>query len=206
MRLLCSVKLCYKAIKNKISVSTDFLLFFAVAVVVLPIQWLGAWMLAIFIHELCHFLTLQFCGVSVNTMQISCQGVTMYTESISLGKEALCAYAGPIGALIILLFARHLPRTAICTLVFSAYNLLPVFPLDGGRGLGCLLMKLLPERTAKKFMRYVENLVLMGVSILALYAVFVLGLGLLPAMFIVLLLIRCTGIKIPCKKGRLGLQ
>lgn len=130
----------------------------------------------------------------------------METDGISLGKEAVCAYAGPLGALLLLFFTRQLPRTAICVLVQSIYNLLPVFPLDGGRGLGCLLRKLLGEDRGEETFRAVETAVLILLILLALYAVVKLGLGLLPALAVVLLIIKNKKINIPCKKMLKGLQ
>lgn len=200
------VRQFYRVAKGKIRVSADLLFLFAVAFILVPVQWIGAWIFAISVHELSHYIALRLCGGTVTDISISCRGVVMQTQALSLGKEAICAYAGPLCALSILLFSRYFPRTAICTLVLSAYNLLPVFPLDGGRGLGCLLRKVLPELTAVRVFSVVENSVLLGILFIALYSVFCLNLGLLPAALAVLLLLRSKGIKFPCKKCRLGLQ
>ena len=204
--MLCFVKQCYRAVKKNATVSADFLVMLAAAVLLVPIQWLGAWILALTIHELCHYLAVRACGGTVAAIHLTCRGIIMDAEPLSLGKEALCAYAGPIGALAVLLVARYVPRTAICTLCFSAYNLLPIFPLDGGRGLGCILKKHLTDSVADRVLRYIENIVLLGILIVAAISVFHLGLGLLPAVIAVLLFCRSKGLKSPCKKCRLGLQ
>ena len=195
-----------ESVRRKVSVSTDFLFFLAIAVLFIPANWLGAWILALTVHELFHYIALKICGGTIIGVRIDRRGVIMEAQPMSLGKEAFCAYAGPVGALIILPFARYVPRTAICTLVFSAYNLLPIFPLDGGRGLCCLLMKFLSNQLATRVMRYLENVLLLGILIIAIYSVFQLGLGLLPAILAVFLFCRCKGLKIPCKNRRLGLQ
>ena len=178
----------------------------AVALLLVPIQWICAWTLALFIHELCHYIALRLCGGQVVSIRIGCRGVVMETGPLPFGREAICAYAGPIGALTIFIIAQYVPRTAICTLVFSAYNLLPVFPLDGGRGLGCLLRKVLPEDKAEAAQQHIENCVLIGIVLVAIYAVFCLELGILPGAVAVTLFWKSKGIKIPCKKCRLGLQ
>ena len=206
MHLRLSVKQCWMAVRKNIEISTTFLFLIAIALIIVPIQWLCAWILALIIHELCHYICLKLFGVRVYKIRIECRGAIMVAEPLSLGKEAICAYAGPIGSLLVLFIARYMPRTAICTFVFSAYNLLPVFPLDGGRGLGCLLRKIFPEGTASMVQKSVENTVLLSVVIVAFYAVFRLGLGLLPAAVAVILFWRAKGIKIPCKKSLLGLQ
>ena len=206
MHLLRSVKQCYRAIEGKIAVSTDILFFLAIALLLVPLQWLMAWILAITIHELFHYLALRISGASVMHIRISCKGVVMDTDALPLWREAFCAYAGPVGALIILFFSSYLPRTAICTLVFSAYNLLPVFPLDGGRGLACIIKNVLPERLAVPILLAIENIVLASIVIISLYSVFKLGLGLVPAGLALILLVRSKGIKFPCKKQLLGVQ
>lgn len=206
MHLRLSVKRFWKVVRGNIAVSTTFLFLIAAALIVVPIQWVCAWILALTIHELCHYICLKLLGARVHKISIESRGVIMEAEPLSLGKEAICAYAGPVGSLLVLIIARYVPRTAICTLVFSAYNLLPVFPLDGGRGLGCLLRKFISEDRAIKAQRYIENAVLLGIVLIALYAVFRLCLGILPAVMAVILFWRSKGIKFPCKKCRLGLQ
>lgn len=201
-----SVKQYLQTVRTKISISTECIFVIAVAFLLVPIHWLCAWLLAVCIHELCHYACLKLFGARVHKIHIGHQGVIMQTDPLPLEKEALCAYAGPLGALAVFVFARQAPRTAICTLVFSAYNLLPVFPLDGGRGLGCLLRKMLPEEKAAQLQKYIEATVLIGILIIALYAVIRLGLGILPAAIAALLFWRAKGIKIPCKKRLQGLQ
>ena len=206
MLLLHFVRRCYRAAKEKLSVTTEFFFFLAVVFLLVPIQWFGAWVLALSFHELCHYTALRLCGGEVAGIQIGCRGITIKTQPLSFGKEAFCAYAGPLGGLVVLLFARYLPRTAICELLFSAYNLLPIFPLDGGRGLTCILKKFLPTVIADRVSCYVENGTLLSIFVIAIYAVFRLGLGLLPAVISVIVLLRSKGIKLSCKKVRLGLQ
>lgn len=204
--MLCSVKPCYKAAKKIVTVSADLFIMLAVAVLLVPIQWLAAWILALSVHELCHYLAIRICGGNITGIRITCRGIIMDAEPLPLGKEALCAYAGPVGALVVLVAARYVPRTAICTLCFSAYNLLPIFPLDGGRGLGCILKKFLSDSAAIRVLGYIENIVLLGIVSIAAISVFYLGLGLLPAAAAALLFWRNKGLKSPCKKRRLGLQ
>ena len=51
------------------------------------------------------------------------------------------ALAGPFGGLVLLLTARWLPRLAICGLMQSVFNLLPISPLDGSRAVSAMLQR-----------------------------------------------------------------
>lgn len=206
MRLCNFVKRYCKSDSPRIVLSASFLYILAGAILLVPIYWIAAWLLALTIHELCHYVALKLCGANVSHIRLGGNGIVMETQQLSYGKEAICAYAGPLGALLILLFARYVPRTSICTIVLSAYNLLPIFPLDGGRGLGCALKARLPENVALCIMRHIENAVLALIAMLMCYAVWKLDLGILPALVAIILLCRSKRIKFPCKKRRLGLQ
>lgn len=195
-----------RTVREQVSVSADFYIGMAIALLLLPLPWLCAWLLASAVHELCHYLALRCCGCRVSAIHISLKGTFMETDRLSLGNEAFCAYAGPVGAAVLLLFAKQLPRTAVCVLMQSAYNLIPVFPLDGGRGLGCLLKRQFGEETGKRIFSIIEAFTLLLIFLLAAYSVIKLGLGLLPAAIAVIFVVRHKRINIPCKKKRLGLQ
>ena len=206
MPLRSSALKSLRTVKDFVSVSADFYIGMAMALLLLPLPWLCALLLSSFVHELCHYLALRYTGCRVTAIHISLKGAFMETDRLTFGKEAFCAYAGPVGALALLLFARLLPRTAVCVLMQSAYNLIPVFPLDGGRGLGCLLKRLFGEAKGSRIFACMEALTLLGIVILATYSVIKLGLGLLPALIAVILVVRNKKINIPCKKKPLGLQ
>ncbi|MDR2615250.1 MAG: site-2 protease family protein [Oscillospiraceae bacterium] len=110
----------------------------------------GAWELAaltaiaVLAHELGHYAALRLCGGSVGVVRVGLMGVSMEYGGLSYGGEVITAMAGP-GASVVLaaaaaLFGRVFEidtayRLAGLSLVFALFNLLPVFPLDGGRAL-----------------------------------------------------------------------
>lgn len=162
----------------------------ALMLLILPLNWLLAAGTAAFFHELCHYLALSLCAVPVFRVQISGRGAMMDTAPMGLRQEFLCALAGPLGGLFLLLFIRHIPRIAICAGVQSLFNLLPVYPLDGGRALRCLAQRYLPPDGAALLLKWTARLCLGGIVVLGLLAAIRYHLGLLPLLLAIILCIR----------------
>lgn len=135
---------------NTMSVTPGFLIQLATAVLLLPFDWIVAWLFAAAFHEFCHYITLRSCGVRVYSIQIGFSGAIIETDAMLPKQELLAALAGPFGGFLLLLLLRIFPRIAICALLQSLFNLIPLHPFDGGRALralfSCLRAKALPEK------------------------------------------------------------
>lgn len=162
----------------------------ALMLFLLPLKWIGGYILAAAWHEGCHLLALGLCSGEVSRLQIGAAGAVIESGPLSRGKELLCALAGPIGGLLLLPFARWIPRTAVCAVFQSLYNLLPVYPLDGGRALSCLAFMVFPPLTAERFCRLAEFTCLCAIGLGAAYATFVWKLGVMPLLFAWVLILR----------------
>lgn len=106
---------------------------------VLPLPWVAELAAAAGFHELCHYLAIGALGGQVRQIRLGLFGAVMDTV-LPEDREWLAAAAGPAGSfLLVLLFRRHWPRLALWGLTQGTFNLLPLYPLDGGRILRCLL-------------------------------------------------------------------
>ncbi len=165
-------------------ISAGVLIFCAALVLILPLQWVGAVILAAVVHELCHATAICFLGGSIESISIGSRGIVMRTQPMSGTREIICALAGPLGSLCLLLFVRWLPRTAVCGLFHGLYNLLPLLPMDGGRVLRGIIFGLLKPPRAEKLFRWIQRGVrlLLGICCLVLLSragVFAVILGIL---------------------------
>lgn len=175
------------------------LLFLALALLLLPLNWVFAAILAAVIHELCHYAVVRLCGGEVRRLWVGLTGAQMEVRRLTPGKELLCALAGPAGGLALLLVVRWFPRTAVCGGLHALFNLLPVYPLDGGRALRCGAELLLPMDIGDKVCTAVEWVCLISVLLLGTYGTVALHLGLFPMILSLSLVIRAFRGKIPCK-------
>lgn len=170
------------------------LIILALAVLILPLQWIFAVVLAAAFHELCHYLAVKACGGEIHRLSVGISGARMEVTGLSEMQELLCALAGPAGGLLLLLFARWLPRTAVCAAFQSLFNLIPVYPLDGGRALRCCLDRIMPDKT-ERICLWIRQLCLAGIALLGLYGTVILRLGLLPMGLSAMIFV-----KIACKQ------
>lgn len=162
----------------------------ALAVLVLPLRWLGAAVLAAAVHEGCHWAAVKLCGGQVHKLSAGLWGAEMTVTGLNAWQELICALAGPIGGLAMLSLSRVLPRTALCAGLQSLYNLLPIYPLDGGRALRCLCAVVLPGRRGERVCGIIQALCLAGIGILGFYGTFFLKLGLFPLVLAAVMTVK----------------
>lgn len=129
-----------------------------------PLPWLVAWAAAAGVHELGHLLAIRLLGGRVEAMELSPGGAVLEASGLHWAGELAATLAGPICGFLLLGLAHRFPRLAICALVQSCYNLLPVFPLDGGRMLRCLLRRFLRPAAAEGWSRGIS----LGTAVLLL--------------------------------------
>ena len=191
--------------RKYIEVETAVFLLWCILLLTVPLNWLFAAMFAAFVHELFHVAAICITGGRISRFRIGVQGAEMDAEVPGWGKELLCAIAGPCGSFLLLFLCHIFPRAALCGLIQGVYNLLPVYPLDGGRVLFCILQSCC-HKHAEQITDAVGYFVAGMLVLLSIVASFRQSLGLLPLFAAVFLLVKMRLRKRPCKPREIRVQ
>lgn len=151
-----------------------FILLFAS--IFLGLFWLFfVYFASIILHEFSHAIVAKKLGYKTNKIVLYPTGCLLFgeTDEFTFKDEILISLAGPLFNLIITIFLVCLwwiiPETynfsqdvAIANLSLALFNLLPVFPLDGGR----VLLALLSSKFERKFACKIARIIAIIFSIL----------------------------------------
>lgn len=171
----------------------------------LPLDWLLAAFLAAAFHECCHAVAVMLLGGKIQKLRVGMGGAVLDTRISGTWQELLSAAAGPAGSLLLLLLRHVFPKLAVCALIQGLFNLLPLYPMDGGRMLRCGLEMLCPEK-AERIWRRMEKMLLIFLLVLGLGGTGTLALGPAPMVAAIAITIRAVLRKRPCKRSQIGVQ
>ena len=184
----------------KVEISAGACLWGAVLLLAVPLPWVAAAVMAAAFHELFHCLMIWLLGGTVWEIRMGSGGTAINMVGLSNGAELLAAAAGPAGSFSLLLLAERLPPLALCGFVQGMFNLLPVYPMDGGRILFCILSLVMPMEKAEIICTWVEKgiliLLLTGGVVLSLFY----KLGPMPLLLVLGMTIKAKRRKNPCKE------
>ena len=117
----------------RIRADGGFWLVAALGLLLFPLRFLAGVGIAAAVHEAGHLIAIFLTGGRAEGMELSASGAKIITAPMEPEAELLCALAGPgLGAVTVLAW-RWFPELAISGALQTIFNLLPVYPLDGGR-------------------------------------------------------------------------
>lgn len=188
---------------NRVEVSPGFLAFFCAYYYFDPAGTFWPFFLAAASHEMGHLILLKLRHAPVHKLRLGAGGACLVTAEMTCLDEFLTAAAGPATNLLLALCFLHLdPAFALVNLALMVYNLLPLYPLDGGRILRCILQFLLKGGRAVE----VTEKIVSGAFLLLLwcsggYLTCVLHEGLWPVLLSALITIRIAGTIFPERRN-----
>ena len=145
------------------------------------------------VHELAHLVVLFAFRVRVYRIKLCMSGAQIVTAPLSYLQELMVALAGPAAnGVILMIFHESNPLMAFLNFCLLVYNLLPLYPLDGGRIINSLLHILLPQRIAQMLVQLIGVLSLSLIIGASCYLTCYWHAGLWPILVSALLLIRLS--------------
>ena len=177
----------------------------ALFLLLLPLDWVLSVVFAGLFHELCHVFAVYAMNGRILRMEIRPMGCILETGRLDRQKQFISILAGPMGSLALLFLSHAAPKVAVCGLVQGIFNLLPVYPLDGGRLLALILQRLFPENS--EIIRFAITVAtFLAIDLIVITLAFSAQMGFLPVLFTLIWNIRLMPRKIPCKPSRIGVQ
>ena len=176
--------------RRSITFSAGFCIMLALAILLIPVSWLVSVLAAAIVHELCHHLAIRFMTGSWASTRLLFHSARIAIPDLSAGNEAFCALAGPAGGMMLACLWEYFPKLAICGLMQSIYNMIPVYPMDGGRVVRILLSLFCTPPVVRAIMNCIAILFRIVCLLVGVYFWWFLKLGFLPMLFSVLICIR----------------
>lgn len=161
------------------------------------------------IHEIAHMIVGIILGDSIEKIYIMPIGVSL-SFKININdcnrkvlngtycslKKILIALAGPISNIIFaLIFKKEYQIIGYINLIIAMFNLLPIYPLDGGRIIKHVLIILFGRRKGLKYTNHISNIVMITIAIFTMSQIKTVGYMMIVSL-IYLIMIRIKNHKV----------
>ena len=153
----------------------------------------GAAILAVLCHELGHVAAIFLCRKRITSISFGVIGAAIETEPMTYRQELLCASMGPlINFILFSICYRFNMVFGLVNLILLVYNILPVYPLDGGRMLRAFLLIRISEDKVRRIVHIISAIFTAILMISSVCIVIYLQWGLWP-MFLAAMILWKTG-------------
>jgi len=177
----------------------------AMVLMLVPLRWVLSLLIAAAVHESFHIGMIHLMGGQITSIRIGAAGAQIQVYPLPVWREILCAAAGPLGSGLLILSVKWLPEIALCGFIQALWNLIPLYPLDGGRIISGIIWIMSPN-CAEKITKWIR-LTVIGLTIVAcVCAVTWLRIVFWPVAILVGLSVKTGVVKFPCKQPRLAVQ
>lgn len=175
-------------LNNYFSIHYSFLILLLASIIFNYAYLLILYFICLVLHELAHALVAKRLGYRIGKIKLMASGALLEAESdeFSFSDEILIAISGPLFnllfCLVIVVFWWLVPESfnftqdlCVINLAIFAFNVLPIFPLDGGR----ILLAVLSKKLERKYATKITKLIAIIISLL-MFFVFVVSLFSMP--------------------------
>ncbi len=175
-------------LNNYFSIHYSFLILLLASIIFNYAYLLILYFICLVLHELAHALVAKRLGYRIGKIKLMASGALLEAESdeFSFSDEILIAISGPLFnlffCLVIIVFWWLVPESfnftqdlCVINLAIFAFNVLPIFPLDGGR----ILLAVLSKKLERKYATKITKLIAIIISLL-MFFVFVVSLFSMP--------------------------
>ena len=156
-------------------------------------------------HQSFHIIALKILGGSTRSVTVSQYGIGLKTTQLSYKHEAAVALAGPLASLAAFVFFAALARffifsevtvfLTISNLAVFAVNVLPVYPLDGGRAMHCFFCMKFDMQKAGRLTKIISVIFLLPLAVFSVIILIRTGYNLSLMLICIYLAILLIGVK-----------
>lgn len=172
--------------------SASLFVYLALLLLFIPVRLLFAAITSAAVHELFHIAAMRIMKIDIYAIRVGINGAKIETAPMNDFQEFVCALAGPIGGLLLLFLFRVMPVVALTAAVQSLYNLLPLYPTDGGRALKSGMRMVFHESVVERAVYITEIITLSMIVAFCVFGSVWLRLGVIPGLFAVALLLKSS--------------